>query len=465
MSCPLAASALPAALSEQACETDVALWSPSRQLTYADLFRALRGRSEQIARVAPPGSLLCLKPGRGMDDAVDFLACLEVGVVPLVVDPAWPPAMAREVQTRLGAGRIERDLIEVGHTRVAAPVAFCRFTSGSSGAPTPLAFTGEAGLAAADNWGAAAKYQRSSRILAVAPISNGLAFNACLLSGLRAGATVALYEGPLLPTALARWGREFQPQCVAAFPTVYNFLVRNVDRLASNFSEVKLWLSAGAPLEMQVKEALSAATGGGVGDYYGLAETGPVTFNDGRDLNGQGRVLPRAELRVLGDDGVEQPVGLSGRVAVRTASMALGRLAEAPVGLQPLPLTAGFYLTADRAIVSAGGDLTLQGRLDDVVLLGAEKIDLRAIEAEILTFEGVADVAVCLEATGSTPFLSAFVQGEGLTPLRIRELCAARLSWSRAPAEVVIVQAIPRSATGKVLKDQLRLTLKEPQRA
>jgi long-chain acyl-CoA synthetase len=257
-----------------------------------------------------------------------------------------------------------------------------------------------------------------------------------------------MYHGPLARSAISVWVNDFRPSVISGFPAFFDVITRG-EGLNADQGQIRLALTAGAPLPPEVTETWRARTGTYIGDYYGLAETGPVTFNEGHSGD-QGIPLPSASIKILDLDQREVGDGTLGRIAVRSTSMAVGTLTGASDSVVPLELCEGYFRTRDQGRLQ-DGRLRLLGRLDSVVTIGSEKISLSEIESIILRMEHVRGAAVRLEGGNRAPFLAAYVETDVQNPDTIRRFCETRLPWAKVPARIMTIQQLPRSAAGKVL--------------
>ncbi len=261
--------------------------------------------------------------------AVTFFACLEAGAVPALADPAWGEDECRALAARYGctawlgdaswSGDVaiqadgatlytQRLPVDPGLPPLHADCAFIRFSSGSTGLPRAIEFSAAGALAIADAWSAAAALQASDRILCYATLNNGLAFNTTLLPGLLAGACLRFEPKFLTARSVLAAARAFQPSVFVAFPLVYEFLARlPADELRAGFGGTRLRLSSAAALGTAVKAAWCDTHGLPIGNYYGIAEVGPVSFNDGSDQAGMGPVLPQADVHLADATVPESP--------------------------------------------------------------------------------------------------------------------------------------------------------------
>lgn len=337
----------------------------------------------------------------------------------------------------------------------------CRFTSGTTGRPKCLEFSGHAVVSAARNWVLGTGMTRDDRTLALAALSNGLAFNTSLLSTFLAGGEIHFLKGMPLTRPVARRIAESGITRLVAFPTLYRNFVAPGGPEVSEMATLKHAISAGAPLWPDVREEFRNRYGLDISDYYGIAETGPVTFE--RDLShhaGLGEPLPGVEIRIASDDGDV------GEVLVRTESMASGYLNHPGLFEQRVD-SEGFYHSGDRGRI-VDRRLHLVGRTQDHINVAGRKIDPTEIVALVTAMDGVADAVAFPDEDLNREALVHLVvvaSAADLTKTVVSDACRSRLAPWKVPGRISFVDEIPRTGIGKpriaVLREQL-LQRKEP---
>lgn len=438
----------------------------------------LRGRIEDAVRalrdVFPDGRRhvgFCLgnRPGY----VILYFATLYAGWLPLLLDASFNTGEIEAIRHDCGLDALIVEPGRPGSIPCGDDVSFlplepmepafrprpdtqvCRFTSGTTGRPKCLEFSGNAVVSAARNWVEGTGMTADDRTLALAALSNGLAFNTSLLSTFLAGGEIHFLKGLPLTRPVSRRIAESAITRLVAFPTLYRNFVAPGGPDTAEMSSLKHAISAGAPLWPDVREEFRNRFGLDISDYYGIAETGPVTFE--RDPNhhaGLGQPLPGVELRISSED----------EVLVRTESMASGYLNH-PGLFESRVDDEGFYHSGDRGRI-VDGRLHLIGRTQDHINVAGRKIDPTEIVAVVTALDGVEDaVAFPDEDMNRETLVHLVVVADGLTKNEITEACRARLAPWKIPGRVSFVDGIPRTGIGKpriaLLREQL-LQRKEP---
>lgn len=336
----------------------------------------------------------------------------------------------------------------------------CRFTSGTTGRPKCLEFSGNAVVSAARNWVLGTGMTAEDRTLCLAALSNGLAFNTSLLSTFLAGGELHFLKGMPLTRPVAKRIEESGITRLVAFPTLYRNFVGaggsgGPDR--SILATLKHAISAGAPLWPDVREEFRNLYGLDISDYYGIAETGPVTFErDASHHTGLGQPLPGVEIRIAPGEGDDAGAG---EVLVRTASMASGYLNH-PGLFEGRVDADGFYHSGDRGRI-VDGRLHLVGRTQDHINVAGRKIDPVEIVDVVRALDGVEDAVAFPDEDLNREALVhlVVVARNGLTAETVSQACRARLAPYKVPGRISFVDEIPRTGIGKPRIALLRETL------
>ncbi|GAA3236307.1 fatty acid--CoA ligase [Pseudonocardia petroleophila] len=234
-----------------------------------------------------------------------------------------------------------------------------------------------------------------------------------------------------------------------------------------DLSSLQVIAYGGAPMtEALLKRAIGVLGCAFLG-VYGMTETaGSVTALAPADhdrpelLRSVGRALPWHEVAVFDPvTGDPSPVGEVGEIRVRSGQNTVGywnRPAETAA-----TLTAdGWLCTGDAAYADADGYLFLHDRIKDMIISGGENIYPAEVENAVAGAPGVADVAVIgvpSERWGET-VKAVVVPADGATPTAEDVIAYARTRLARykCPTSVDFVDALPRNASGKILKRTLR---------
>ena len=205
----------------------------------------------------------------------------------------------------------------------------------------------------------------------------------------------------------------------------------------------------------------------GFQQVYGLTETtGAITLlppedhdpADARKLLSCGYAQAGVELRIVGDDGTDQPAGQVGEIAVRSPQIMRGywKLPDAT----KRALDGDWFLTGDAGYLDDKGYLYIYDRVKDMIVSGGENIYPAEVESALFGHPDVADVAVIGvpdERWGEA--VKAVVvkkSGAGVTAGELLTWARDRIAGYKLPKSVDFIDALPRNPTGKILKRELR---------
>jgi fatty-acyl-CoA synthase len=203
-------------------------------------------------------------------------------------------------------------------------------------------------------------------------------------------------------------------------------------------------------------------------DAYGLTETcGGDTFMEaGRELEkigSTGRVVGHAELRICDELGMEVPPGVEGEICLRGPKVTRGYWKEEEKTRSSF--FGEWFRTGDIGRVDQDGFLYLTDRLKDMIITGGENVASSEVERVIFMLPQVAEVAVvgCPDQRwGERPVaVLALAAGQSLDLETLSRHCRQHLAGFKVPKQLVIVPALPRNPSGKVLKRLLRQELSQ----
>lgn len=197
---------------------------------------------------------------------------------------------------------------------------------------------------------------------------------------------------------------------------------------------------------------------------YGSSEHPTVTsgvLDDPLDkqLHTEGRAIAGSEMRFVDDDGHDAAPGEDGEICTRGPELFLGYLD--PVLNEAAFLPGGWYRTGDIGRLDEGGYLLITDRKKDIIIRGGENISSKEVEAVLLAHPAVLDAAVVAakdERMGEVVRACVVLApGGSLTLDEVRDhFFASGIAKQKTPERLSIVDELPRNASGKVLKHELR---------
>jgi long-chain acyl-CoA synthetase len=246
-------------------------------------------------------------------------------------------------------------------------------------------------------------------------------------------------------------------------PTMYGALLGVRDRDRYDVSALRICISGGAALPVEVLHRFEEAFGCMVLEGYGLSETSPVaSFNHPdreRKAGSIGTPIEGVEMRLLSDDGEEVPVGEVGEIAIRGHNVMKGYWERPEATAEAI--RDGWFRTGDMARVDADGYFFVVDRKKDLVIRGGYNVYPREIEEVLHEHPAVAEAAVIgvpHEQLGEeVAAVVALKEGTSATPEELREHVKSQVAAYKYPREVYIVDALPKGPTGKILKREIKI--------
>lgn len=280
-------------------------------------------------------------------------------------------------------------------------------------------------------------------------------------------ATAIVYDGPRDPLVWPGIVAEHRATHLAAVPGVYRHLLRHGNPTQWDLSSLRAALVAGEALPSALQQEWAQTTGVPLYESLGMSEistfvsTGPdVPVRPGSP----GRAQPGRRVAVLDPERLGEPIPLPpntiGRLAVHRddPGLMLGYWQRPKEDAEVL--RGQWFVTSDLAELDADGYLTYHGRSDDVMNAMGYRVSPVEVEDALSTTPGVGEVAVStLDVGDGVSIIAAWVVPTPDAPDGLAERVLARagdvLAPYKRPREVRLVDALPRTANGKVVRRNL----------
>ena len=226
-------------------------------------------------------------------------------------------------------------------------------------------------------------------------------------------------------------------------------------RAKYDLSSLRIVMASGSVLSNDVRRGATELFGSVIYDLYGSTEAGWVAIATPEDLLKEkhtvGRPVPGIEVRVMGPGDEELANGMTGEIYVRSKVMFEGYVS----GESTKSAGDGWMSIGDLGHLDNEGFLYIEGRADDMVVVGGENVYPVEVEQVIEDLDGVDEVAVVgVPDDEYGEILAAFVAGR-ITEEEIAEACKKELASYKVPKQIHVVDELPRNATGKILKRDL----------
>ncbi|KUH94529.1 AMP-binding protein [Mycobacterium sp. IS-3022] len=441
------------------------------RLTYAQLWeRAERVAGGLHAQGVQRGDRVALRYPAGIDWVVAFWGIVLAGAVAVVVNTR---SAQPEVEFVLTDSGVAVDLAAdtalpdgdpfVSEGIAAADVAAFFYTSGTTGRPKGVPTTHEAFITNAENMIRCLSVQRDFgsqlRTLISVPLFHVTGCNSQLLVAAYVGGTSVIMPSLDLPKVIETLSAE-QISFMVTVPSVYSLLLRHPNFADAEVSTLRTVAYGGAPIAPSLVRALKAAfPRAKLMNGYGMTETASlITVLPDQDAaqhaDSVGYAVPSVDLGVvpLGDDPNV------GELVVRGANVTTGYWNRPEANAETI--VDGWLHTGDVVRVDEAGRVHIIDRMKDIINRGGENVSSLEVEAVLLSAPGVADAAVLPvpdEVMGEKVGAVLYADQAQIDIDTVLAHCRAHLADFKVPQfAVVLPEALPRNASGKLLKSRLR---------
>ena len=396
--------------------------------------------------------------------AVALLSVWRLGATAAPLNPLLGREDQRDILDDLAPKLVVDDVPLVegeGPIAAGAAPALILYTSGSTGRPKGAVLSQAATIAANRSWAEPVmRLTPDDVVLAALPLAHSFGLNGALLAPLLTGAAVALVER-FSPEAVMATIVDQRVTVVPAVATMFRRLLDSSVLERAGLSSVRLALSGAAPCPWELAEEWRVRTGVRILRGYGMTELfRPLSYLDGdaTDLpDAIGRPVPGVEIRLVDDDDREVAGGEIGELLIRTPC-ALDEYFGAPDATREV-LVEGWFRTGDLARCTPDGFVAIVGRKRERILRAGYSVFPPEVERVLASHPGVAEAAVVgvthPELGEEVAAFVALRPGATATPDELIAWCRERLAAYKYPRSVVILDRLPRNATGKVAKAQL----------
>ena len=356
--------------------------------------------------------------------------------------------------------RVEPEPLEAdARSRVATVI----YTSGSTGQPKGAMLSHRNLLFIAVVSARIRSLTPHDRLYAILPMSHAVGLAVVLLGTLLSGAT--LYVTPRFDPMTARMALEKDRLTVMlGVPSMFSqFLqyakLRGLKSL--HFPALRIISSSGAPLDSATKRATESLFGLPLHNGYGITECSPTVAQTRverpRSDTSVGEFLPGVEARFVGPNQRELPSGEVGELWVRGPNVMKGYYRD-PRATAAVINSEGWFNSRDLAKLE-NGNLFIVGRTKDLIVRSGFNVYPAEVEAVLNAHPAVVHSAVIGRRVEGDEEVIAFVQlvpEATLTPMDLADYAAQRLAGYKRPTRIIILSAMPTTATGKIAKTELR---------
>jgi fatty-acyl-CoA synthase len=341
-----------------------------------------------------------------------------------------------------------------------APLLLC-YTSGSTGRPKGVLLSHRALAANADASVDMHGLVATDHVLTTLPLFHVGGLNIQTTPALRAGATVTLhpkFDAGATLAAIEGGGITL----TVLVPAQLEALLAHPRWPAADLSSLRAIATGSTLVPRHLIDAVHAR-GVPVIQVWGATETGPVVccqrIRDAHAKAGSaGRAANGAALRVVDLDGRDLPARASGEILVCAPQLMSGYLGDPDASARAL--AGGWFHSGDSGHFDADGCLWIDGRLKDMIISGGENVSPAEVEAVLLECPEIAEAAVVGRpdpAWGEAVVaVVAPRPGARVDAAGVLARYQGRLARFKHPRELIVVDALPRTALGKVRKEDVR---------
>jgi acyl-CoA synthetase (AMP-forming)/AMP-acid ligase II len=343
----------------------------------------------------------------------------------------------------------------------AKQVAVLIYTSGTTGTPKGVMLTHDNLLISARTTAYFRKMDPSDKIYIVLPISHIVGISLLIMT-LMTGATVRLVS-KYDPAALANAIAQESITILSGVPATYQRLLeyKALSGLAQlERGSLRLISVAGAPLDLDLKSRVEKELGLPLLNGYGITECSPgisgVRFDAPRADQAVGTLLPGVEARIRTVDGIPAAKGEVGELHVRGRNVMRGYYRAPDLTAKAID-SEGWFNTGDLARFE-GDCLYIVGRTKEMIIRSGFNVYPAEVEAVLSSHGDVVQCAVVGRAVEGNEEVVAFVQllrGSAVKPADLMAFIDPQLTSYKRPSEIILLDALPATSTGKILKHKL----------
>lgn len=457
--------------------------SGAQRWSYGRLEAAVRGLATGLLESGlKRGDRLLMRLGNSPLFPITYLAAITVGIVPVptsaqltlpevekIIAELSPRAVAQGagVACPEGHGFLTLDETTLTALQERPPAAFemddperlayIVYTSGTSGQARAVGHAHRAIWARQMMIAGWYELTESDRLCHAGAFNWTYTLGTGLMDPWTAGATALIPDSSIAPAQLPLLMKRHDASIFAAAPGVYRKVLKQGQRY--DLPRLRHGLSAGEKLSESIRQAFRAATGKEIYEAFGMSECSTFISSSPTRPAAQGSLgAPQKgrHIALLGPDGAPVPQGETGEIAVHKSDAGL-MLGYVGAPEETAARFAGnWFLTGDLATADAKGQITYQGRADDMMNAGGFRVSPLEVEAALGGVEGVTALAASdIEVKDGVRIIAAFYTGD-CPEERLRAAAEASLAAYKRPKLYKHLEALPTSLNGKISRKALR---------
>ncbi|MBI1891779.1 MAG: long-chain fatty acid--CoA ligase [Burkholderiales bacterium] len=335
------------------------------------------------------------------------------------------------------------------------------YTSGTTGKPKGVIQTFGMALFNHLNVGLPMELTSADVTLNVLPFFHTGGINLLTIPTLLVGGTAMIMKSFDAEFALKLLSREVS--AFFAVPAIYLMLSQHPNFADADIAKVRVWACGGAPMPISLLD-LYADRGAHIRQGFGMTETGPTVFlmdtqNVRRKVGAVGKPMLFAAARVVDEEGNDLPPDEVGELLVRGPAITPGYWQQ-PEKTAEAFTADGWLRTGDLAKYDQEGYFFIVDRSKDMFISGGENVYPAEVENVFFQHPAVLEVAVIgiPDSKWGEVGLAVVARkpGQEVSAEKLLEFCNGKLARYKIPKHIEFVSALPRNASGKVVKPDLR---------
>lgn len=337
------------------------------------------------------------------------------------------------------------------------------YTSGTTGEPKGVMHTSNTLFSNVRPYADRLHLTPDDSILMASPLAHQTGFLYGVMMPVYLGTTVVLQD---------IWDAEYVARVIAAEKPAFTMaatpfladLIKIAPQHEGELDSLRIFVSAGAPIPSALVEQAGKTLKAKIVSAWGMTENGAVTMTCPEDpaeraSQSDGKALPWMDVKVADFQGNALPAGEEGNLLVRGASLFVGYLKRPELyGVDEN----GWFGTGDLARMDPDGYIRITGRTKDVVIRGGENIPVVEVENLLYKYPGIADVALvgCPDDRLGERLCAYITLDDSVPDVSLEEikehLVKHQLSKNYLPEYLEVIEAMPRTPSGKIQKFKLR---------
>jgi long-chain acyl-CoA synthetase len=348
---------------------------------------------------------------------------------------------------------------------LADDIVFLQYTSATTGAAKGAMITNNnilANMTQLLTWMRSGLSVGKEVVLGALPLYHIYALMVCGLSFMSIGSRVVLVANPRDLKGFIKQLHRTPITVFVGLNTLFQALLNQPNFAYANFSQLKYTVAGGMPTKSAVAEEWKKMTGISILDAYGLTEASPVVSANPvtlTDFNGSvGLPLPNTEVKMVDANGIAVAAGKVGEMYVRGPQVMRGYWKDEAATRAVIDAD-GWLKTGDMARMDEQGYIYIVDRKKDMVLVSGFNVYPNEIEDVLNEDEGVLEAAVIGvddPKTGEAVVAYVVAKNDKLNEKAIKAYCRTRLAAYKIPKKVILVDELPKSNVGKVLRRELK---------